>query len=52
VGILARRPVFIVNTNISEYVEKKEVDFLWFPGLSKSQKQKSINSLHDIFNQE
>ncbi len=49
---MARRPVFIVNTNISEYVEKKEVDFLWFPGLSKSQKQKSINSLHDIFNQE
>lgn len=49
---LANRPVFISNTNIVGYVEEKKIDFAWFPGLSKSQKQKSIESLHNAFIQE
>jgi hypothetical protein len=52
VGILAKRPVFIANENISEYVEEKEIDFVWFPGLSKAQKQKSVESLHKAFIQQ
>ena len=46
---MANRPVFITNTNIVGYVEEKNIDFVWFPGLSKSQKQKSIQSLHNAF---
>ncbi|HEX9063446.1 MAG TPA: hypothetical protein VF941_25010 [Clostridia bacterium] len=46
---MAKRPVFISNTNICGYVEEKEIEFTWFPGLSKSQKQKSIESLHNAF---
>ncbi|HEY9059690.1 MAG TPA: hypothetical protein VIO64_04180 [Pseudobacteroides sp.] len=49
---MANRPVFISNTNIVGYVEEKKIDFAWFPGLSKSQKQKSIESLHNAFIQD
>lgn len=49
---MAKRPVFIANENISEYVEEKEIDFVWFPGLSKAQKQKSVESLHKAFIQQ
>lgn len=49
---MANRPVFIANTKTVGYVEEKKIDFAWFPGLSKSQKQKSIESLHNAFIQE
>ncbi|MFZ5988869.1 MAG: DarT1-associated NADAR antitoxin family protein [Bacillota bacterium] len=49
---MAKRPVFIANVSISGFVEEKEIDFTWFPGLSLSQKQKSIKSLHDAFNKD
>lgn len=51
-SILANRPVFISNANIVGYVEERKIDFAWFPGLSRSQKQKSIESLHNAFIQE
>lgn len=49
---MAHRPVFISNIDINGYVEEKIINFTWFAGLSKSQKQKSIKSLHDSFSEE
>ena len=43
---MANRPIYIPSVNAESLLEIKEVDFKWFPGLSISQKQKSINSLH------
>ena len=43
---MANRPIYIPSVNTESLLEIKEVDFKWFPGLSISQKQKSINSLH------
>ncbi len=44
---MANRPVYVPKKN-SELpsVNINDVDFKWFPGMSKSQKQKSILSLH------
>lgn len=48
---MANRPVFIPTYNPHQPgVEIKHIDFQWFPGMSKSQKQKSIHSLHDAAN--
>jgi type I restriction enzyme M protein len=48
--IMANRPVFIsVINNENNFVDKIEVDFTWHPGFSKTQKQKSIRSLHENF---
>lgn len=47
---MAIRPVFCVADKYP-YVSKKEIEFEWFPGFSKTQKQKSINSLHSSFNE-
>ncbi len=44
---MAKRPIYIVSENNEEYVTTKMIEFKWFPGMSKSQKQKSINSLHN-----
>lgn len=44
---MAIRPIFIPNTEEGAYVKTVMVDFQWFPGFSVSQKQKSIQSLHD-----
>ena len=41
---MAERPVFYVHNGI---VVSKMYSFEWFPGFSISQKQKSIESLHD-----
>jgi len=49
---MANRPIYIVNTTIEELVITKSVDFKWFPGMSKSQKQKSIQSLHEAAKKE
>jgi len=45
---MANRPVYLPNPkNTYPGVDIKNIDFKWFPGLSKSQKQKSILSLHE-----
>ena len=43
---MAKRPVFVSNKNKIDY-QTFELEFKWFPGYAKSQKQKSIRSLHD-----
>ncbi len=42
---MATRPLFVPKRN-SIGVDEVMIDFDWFPGFSKSQKQKSIDSLH------
>lgn len=44
---MAKRPVYIPITTGNCFVETKFIDFEWFPGFSVSQKQKSIESLHE-----
>lgn len=46
---MAKRPAFFVHDNrdgAAPLVEVVMVDFQWYPGMAKSQKQKSIDSLH------
>lgn len=43
---MAIRPIFISTNNDNKYVEEIDIEFKWFVGMSKSQKQKSIQSLH------
>ena len=43
---MAKRPIFIPDYNKESLVTTLFVDFNWFPGLSITQKQKSIQSLH------
>lgn len=49
---MATRPVYVpnVSSDIPEVIVKS-VDFKWFPGMAKSQKQKSIDSLHEAASQ-
>ncbi len=44
---MAVRPVFVSTNNKNAFVKEEEIEFKWFPGMSKSQKQKSIQSLHE-----
>lgn len=44
---MAKRPVYIPKERGEQFVATKLVDFTWFPGMSKTQKQKSIRSLHE-----
>lgn len=44
---MALRPVFIPLLEGNKLVEIKLIEFQWFPGFSKSQKQKSMHSLHE-----
>ena len=44
---MAKRPIFIVSEDPNFLFIEKEIEFEWFAGLSVSQKQKSINSLHN-----
>lgn len=44
---MAKRPVYVPQKNGRLAVFDKEIDFHWSPGMSKSQKQKSISSLHE-----
>jgi len=44
---MANRPIYIVSSSNHEFVTIKMIEFKWFPGMSKSQKQKSIQSLHE-----
>jgi hypothetical protein len=41
---MANRPIYLVA---DKFVKRQDIDFLWFAGMAKSQKQKSIESLHD-----
>lgn len=43
---MAKRPIYIPMFSGSTFVKTEEVEFEWFPGLAVSQKQKSIQSLH------
>ncbi|MBU6520483.1 hypothetical protein KOL70_21240 [Pantoea sp. B270] len=43
---MAKRPVYIPTGEKSLFVKTEFIDFTWFPGMSVSQKQKSIDSLH------
>lgn len=48
---MANRPVYIPITKAqSPGVITMDIEFKWFPGMSKSQKQKSISSLHEAAN--
>jgi len=46
---MASRPVFVPKANGSILVDIISVDFRWFAGMSISQKQKSIDSLHNAY---
>ncbi|MBE6069357.1 MAG: hypothetical protein E7211_16960 [Clostridium lundense] len=46
---MAVRPVFLSDTYRDDFVLEKMVSFTWYPGFAKSQKQKSIKSLHEKF---
>ena len=50
--MMAKRPVYVPQKNGGLGVVVKEVEFQWFPGMSKSQKQKSISSLHEAAEQD
>ncbi|MDO9305211.1 MAG: hypothetical protein Q7T77_07755 [Sulfuricurvum sp.] len=43
---MAKRPVYFVGQSNEIPVISKEIEFHWFAGMAKSQKQKSIQSLH------
>ncbi len=43
---MAKRPVYIPLLDNSSYVRTEMVDFTWFSGMARSQKQKSVASLH------
>ncbi len=48
---MAKRIVFVVSDdkNSQKFVDEVEIEFEWFPGFAKSQKQKSIQSLHENY---
>ena len=43
---MAKRPVFIPERD-GDFVRVAQVEFTWHPGMSKSQRRKSIRSLHE-----
>ena len=49
---MANRPFFIPTQNKEELVTTNSVEFTWFSGFAKSQKQKSISSLHENISKE
>jgi len=50
---MAERPVFIPENSLDEpRIIIKNINFTWFPGKTKQQKQKSIQSLHSCANRE
>jgi hypothetical protein len=44
---MAIRPVFVPKTQGDFLVVAEKINFLWFAGMATSQKQKSIDSLHE-----
>lgn len=49
---MAKRNVFVSDLNSDNLVRDEMVEFQWYPGFAKSQKQKSIASLHENFKKE
>ena len=49
---MAKRPFFVANINEEELVKTNSVEFKWFSGFAKSQKQKSILSFHESISKE
>lgn len=43
---MASRPIFIPTSTGPTLVDTRHIEFKWFPGLSASQKQKSVESMH------
>ena len=43
---MSERPVFEPIKNGNDLVLKHNIQFTWYPGFSKDQKQKSIDSLN------
>ena len=43
---MAKRPIFQPGDPRTGLVSRTEIQFEWFPGFAKSQKQKSIAALH------
>ncbi len=44
---MASRPIFVPKTAPEAGVDEVTINFEWFPGIAKIQKQKSVQSLHD-----
>jgi len=49
---MAKRPFFTPTLNQEELVKTNSVEFTWFSGFAKSQKQKSISSFHENISKE
>ena len=49
---MAKRPFFIPTINEEDLVKTNSVEFTWFSGFAKSQKQKSILSFHESISKE
>ncbi|WP_440677416.1 DarT1-associated NADAR antitoxin family protein [Candidatus Pelagibacter sp. HIMB1587] len=49
---MAKRPFFIPSQDKEELVTTNSVEFTWFSGFAKSQKQKSISSFHENISKE
>ena len=49
---MANRPFFIPSTNKEDLVETKSVEFKWYSGFAKTQKQKSVLSFHENISKE
>lgn len=45
---MAKRPIFVPMLDSKYHVLERYVDFTWHSGFAKSQKQKSIRSLHEM----
>ena len=43
---MAQRPIFLPSMEDQSLVRESSIEFKWYPGMSVSQKQKSIQSLH------
>lgn len=44
---MAKRPLFVPMQGVIPLVREIMIDFKWFPGMAKIQKQRSIRSLHE-----
>ena len=44
---MSERPVFEPSIESKALVIKHNIEFTWYPGFAKEQKQKSLESLHE-----
>ncbi len=49
---MANRPVYLPNKTKTAFIREIPIEFPWFAGMSVSQKQKSIDSLHAAIHQQ